>query len=371
MSGKYYLSGNDITSLAEPRITSWAGTTKTNFSTYYLGDATAIDALHKGGSDTTNVNNYASWAYNYNGSPISFTQRGYLPTNLHNFGTITNTGTTNKFWYVERTDAGIYFKNPNGGIDYSYPASTFRNGYVPHEIFVIFVAGGGGGGGWGYYDSNGDSKGGEAVPIVGGAGGGGGVYAARVVINDYSRDGTWQCGVGGAAGSDGSTSSNSTGGAGSRGGNSGIYINGGELLGCVAKGGNGGRGGVGNSNGTGTPGSGGTGGLGEGGYCKRVATMAGGDGNNYNNITRTGTSGMSGVYITEDTGSPMLTLLNAKDNNLTSENTKSNAGSGAYFSGGCSYDFGRWPNGGPNTGGGGGSGTIKSAGGGGAIILYY
>ena len=148
MAGKYYLGGTDITALAEPRITSWAGTTKTDFSTYFQGDDTAINALHKGGSDTENVNYYSAWAYNHNGYPISFTKRGYLPTNLHNFGTITNTGSSSKFWYVERTDAGIYFKDPNsGGIDYSYPASTFRNGYVPHEIFVIFVGGGGGGGG--------------------------------------------------------------------------------------------------------------------------------------------------------------------------------------------------------------------------------
>lgn len=369
MSGKYYLGGTDITTLAEPRITSWAGTTSTNFTTYFQGDNTAINALHKGGGDTSNINSYAPWAYNYNGSPISFTQRGFLPTNLSQFGTITKPG----FWYVERTDAGIYFKNANGGTDYSYPASTFRNSYVPHEIFVIFVAGGGGGGGWGYYDSNGDSKGGEAVAIVGGAGGGGGVYAARVVINDYSGNGTWQCGAGGAAGSDGSTSSNSTGGTGTKGGNSGIYINGGELIGCVAKGGNGGRGGIGNSNGTGTPGNGGTGGTGEGGYCKRVGTMAGGTGNNYNNISQTGTNGIIGVYITEDTGSPMLNLLDAKNNNSTTENTKSNGNSGAYFAGGCSYGYGVYGPYGANggAGGGGGSGKIKSAGNNGAIYLYY
>lgn len=366
MSGKYYIGGKDITSLAEPRIKSWSGT-KTNFSTYYLGDSTDIDGLHKGSGDITSINNYAPASFNYNGSAISFAERGYLPTNLSKFATITKPG----WWYVSRDDKGIYFKNSSGGIDYSYPASTFRNGYVPHEIFVVFVAGGGGGGGWGYYDSNGDSKGGDVVPIVGGAGGGGGVRAARVVINDFCRDGTWNLGKGGDAGSDGSTSGNTSGGFGRKGGNSGIEINGGELIGVRAKGGEGGGPGVGNSNGTGTPGRGGAGGLGEGGYADTVAKMAGGSGNQYNITNQSGTPGITSIYITEGTGQPAMDVCGAKNNNSSSENSHSNANSGAFFSGGCSYGFGKWPNGGPNEGGGGGSGTIKSAGGNGAIIMYY
>ena len=380
MAGKYYIKGKDITTLCEPRVTAWGDSYKTAFTSYFAGDNTAIDGLHKGSDDledrvNTNYSNDPGF-YVYPGH-ASFAARGYLPTYIGSDGSTSYVGSITRagLWSVERTDAGIYFYGLNDDPDYSFPASKFRNGIVPHELLVIFVAGGGGGGGTGHYDSNGSSKGGDVVPIVGGAGGGGGVYAARVVVNDF-KNALWQIGNGGAAGSNGSTSVNSTGGGGGRGGNTGILINGGELIGCLAKGGSGGRGGVGNSDGTGTPGSGGSGGTGEGGYCTRVATMAGGTGNSYKLTNVSGTNGMEGVYVTKDTGQPMVTLRGPKRNNNSHENTHDKANQGAYFSGGCSWDWGAYRDSGGNFaaagyGGGGGSGDIKSTGGCGAIYLYY
>ena len=380
MAGKYYIKGKDITTLCEPRVTAWGDTGKTKFTSYFAGDNTAIDGLHKGSSDLEsriNVDYSADPAfYKYPGH-TPFAGRGYLPTYLSSGASYVGAITSPGLWYVERTDSGIYFKAANSSSsDVTFGASAFRNGIVPHEILVIFVAGGGGGGGTGHYDSNGDSKGGEAVAIVGGAGGGGGVYAARVIVNDYKGNGTWQIGSGGAAGSDGSTSANSRGGDGGRGGNTGIYINGGDLIGCVAKGGSGGRAGTGNSNGTGSAGSGGSGGLGEGGYATRVSTMGGGKGNSYLTTNVSGTSGMLGVYVTEDTGQPMIDLCISKSNNAPTENTHSKCNAGAYFSGGCSWGYGAYRNSSgaffaAGVGGGGGAGDIKSSGGSGAIYIYY
>ena len=180
MANKYIAQNGDVTSLAEPKVY-----TKAEFSTYYTGET----ELQKAGSDTTNV---VLSGFSITGTACSCVKKGYMPTDKSCFASITSTGTYN----ISRTNSGITIGST------TYGPSSFRNSFVPYEIFVVLVAGGGGGGGGGSKEIDKD----EYERVLGGGGGGGGVVAFRLNLATYTAGATLTVGAGGAAGSDSSVS---------------------------------------------------------------------------------------------------------------------------------------------------------------------
>lgn len=405
MANKYFgkINGSedsDTTSIKDiiPRMASTVGTAASWCSSF------KGESVNQAGTDTRNV---TAPDFKVNGVEISGVRPGYLPTKNSCFGSVTTPGMYYLGWcfytpnnssksgvedYIElysqtKTEYETGSTGYSHDIVFKLTASQFRDGYVPREFLVVLVGGGGGGGGTGSYCVEKDSF----ENRFGAAGGGGAVAAFRVKIPDapsvddypYSGHSFGECfkvfvGEGGKAGSnntvsEGSDSTNGT--AGKDGVRTMMDWKTWTFAFCYGGKGGGAGSGTGNSHGTG--GAGGT--IDEfevgGKYMVNGAYVSGGKGNSYNSISNTGVATLS-FTPTNGTGVGALTFVSAKNNNSSTEN-KSNASS-SYFSGGCSYGYGKYVNSsgtGYMTGGAGGGGiggsVWQTAGNNGAAYFYY
>lgn len=357
MAGKYYQRINsvdyDLTTLCEPKVHDAAP----GFGTEFEGET-----FQKAGTDTENI---TLDGYTVDGSAITTVKNGRYPSFSK---TIWFCGTAG-IYELKRTDSILTI-----GSSTFYP-SDFRGGVIPSEFIVLVVGAGAGGGGCGYFSPKKDKSG--FSKIAGGAGGGGGAAIGRIKLTGDTKA-TIFVGSGGKAGTSGSSSSRSSGGTGGEGDSSVIYGPDGNagLYGTRSYGGTGGKP---SGDDAATAGTGGVGGHGElnsdnnNKYFVNVQFGKGGKGNYYRSHTNTACEALE--YLpTSNTGATSKLIITKKTNNASTENKDD--GVNSYYSGGCSYGFGKFftssstiGNGG--AGGGGVAGTIVSAGNAGYVEIWY
>jgi hypothetical protein len=356
----YYNDVGDVAVGVEPAVY-----TVSEFNTYFTGE---ID-LQQGYNPSTVCKQIVGFETpNVSTGVHQLVKQGYMPTMKSCFASLTTPGT----YSISRSNSGITIGST------TYGPSSFRNNFVPHEIFVIIVGGGGGGGGNGYTQVEKD----VFNSVIGGAGGGGGVvgYRLRLSGGNYTPKSV-VVGKGGSAGSNHASDSYGAGTAGSAGGASKIIVNvpvpasnAGDQTYAQANGGGGGKAGSGNEDGGTSYGSGGAGGTGSftqsyygsGTGCKR----SGGKGNANSNMNQSDVSDLK-FTITTGTGAPSSVVAASHYVGGSPYNV-----SNSYLAGGCSYGAGvhqRSATAGTQggVGGGGGAGMSRSAGKNGAAYFYY
>lgn len=348
----YYNDIGDVAVGVEPAVY-----TVSEFSTYFTGE---ID-LQQGSSSVTCKQIVGFETPNHSNGVHMLVKQGYMPTMKSCFASLTSAGT----YAISRSNSGIKIGST------TYGPSSFRNNYVPHEIFVVIVGGGGGGGGKGYtqVEKNVFNQ------VIGGGGGGGAVVGYRLSFSSNITPKSIVVGAGGAAGSNHASDSYGAGTNGTAGGASKIIVtvpvgftNPGDQAYAQANGGGAGGKGTGNEDGATTYGSGGAGGTGSytGTGCKR----SGGAGNTNSNMSRCDVSDLK-FTITTGTGAPQSVVASG---HATSGSPYNSANS--FLSGGCSYGSGAHQRGATagiqkGTGGGGGAGLTLCAGAPGAAYFYY
>ena len=348
----YYNDTGDVASGVEPAVY-----TVSEFNTYFKGET---NLQH--GDYNENCKQVVGFKTPNNTNGVyQFVKQGYMPTMNSCFASITSAGT----YAISRSSSGIKIGST------TYGPSSFRNNFVPWEIFVVIVGGGGGGGGAGYTEVEKD----VFEKVIGGGGGGGAVVGYRLSFGSNITPKSIVVGAGGAAGSNHASDSAGSGTAGGAGGASkiivnvpAVYTNPGDQAYAQANGGGLGGGGRGDEDGGKTYGAGGSGGTGSftGTGCKR----SGGSGNTNSNMSRCDVSDLN-FTITKGTGAPESNVASA---HYTSGSPYNSANS--FLSGGCSYGSGAHQRGATagiqkGTGGGGGAGLTLCAGAAGAAYFYY